>query len=99
MFTKETELKRIKTREKNQSLKSEKHPRAKLTNEEVRAIRQRYIDGESISEIYINYNNLYKNINTFKRIVLGKTYIDAGNIPKKEDIRHTNAKLTANEIR
>lgn len=95
----EAEEKRYQTREKNQSLKSENHPRAKLTNDEVIKIRQRYIDGESISNIYLDYKDKYNNEAVFKRIVLGKTYISAGNIPNKEQIRHTNAKLTDIQVK
>lgn len=95
----EVELKRKETREKNQSLMSENHPRAKLTNQQVWEIRQRYIDGEPIKEIYQDFKDLYKNEGTFKRIVLGQTYVTVGNIPKKSQIRHTNAKLTELQIR
>lgn len=95
----EVEQKRKNTREKNNSLKSENHPRAKLTNEEVRIIRGRYINGETVSDIYKDYENLYNNKETFKRIVLGYTYKEAGNIPNSESIRHTNSKLTADQVR
>lgn len=95
----ETELKRKETREKNKSLMSENHPRAKLTNEQVWNIRQRYIDGESIKEIYQDFKDLYKNEGTFKRIVLGQTYTTVGNIPQKSQIRHTNAKLTEQQVK
>lgn len=95
----ETEEKRRITREKNQSLKSENHPRAKLSNEEVVKIRQRYIDGESVESIHKDYIELYKNKDVFKRIVLGRSYISAGNIPDKSQIRYTNAKLTDAQVR
>lgn len=95
----ETELKRAETREKNKSLQSEKHPRAKLTNEEVWNIRQRYIDGEDIHSIYLDFQHLYKNERTFKNIVLGETYVSVGNIPTKAQKRYTNAKLTADQVR
>lgn len=95
----EVEEKRRQTREENQSLKSENHPRAKLTNDEVIKIRQRYIDGESISDIYLDYKDKYNNETVFKRIVLGKTYVSVGNIPNKEQIRHTNAKLTDIQVK
>jgi hypothetical protein len=39
LLSEETEQKRRNTREKNQSLKGENHPRAKLTNDEVIQIR------------------------------------------------------------
>lgn len=61
----ETEEKRRKTREKNQSLKSENHPRAKLTNEEVFNIRQRYRDGEHSSSIYEDYKDIYDSFEVF----------------------------------
>lgn len=99
IHSKETELKRQKTREQNQSLKSENHPRAKMTNQEVIDVRQRYINGESIDNIYKDYKERYSNKDTFKRIVLGETYKDVGNIPSKSQIRHTNAKLTDQQVR
>lgn len=99
IHSEETEKKRKKTRELNQSLKGQNHPRAKLTNNEVINIRQRYIDGESVKEIYQDYKLIYKNINTFRRIVLGKTYKEVGNIPTKENIRYTNAKLTTDQVK
>lgn len=99
IHSQETEEKRKITREKNGSLKNENHPRAKLTNQEVVKIRQRYIDGESVSQIYEDYKHLYNNIATFRRIILGSTYVSAGNIPNNEQIRYTNAKLTDTQVR
>lgn len=95
----EVELKRKLTREKNKSLMSENHPRAKLTNQQVWDIRQRYIDGESVKDIYDDFKDLYKNEATFRRIILGQTYVTVGNIPNKEQIRHTNAKLTDVQVK
>ena len=95
----EAELKRKETREKNKSLMSENHPRAKLTNQQVWDIRQRYIDGEPIKNIYQDFKELYPNQQTFNRIVLGKTYVSVGNIPNKEQIRHTNARLTDVQVK
>lgn len=95
----ETEEKRKQTRELNNSLKSENHPRAKMTNEEVWNVRQRYIDGESIKQIYEDYKDRYNNELTFKRIVLGQTYINVGNIPSKNQIRYTNSKLTETQVK
>lgn len=97
IHSKETEEKRRLTREKNQSLMSENHPRAKLTNEEVINIRQRYIDGESINQIYQDYLTVYGSQGTFKRIVLGETYRTVGNIPTKEQIAK-NQKLNKQNI-
>ncbi len=94
----EVELKRQETREKNKSLQAENHPRAKLTNEEVLQIRKRYIEGENISSIYKDYQMLYNNEGTFKRIVLGETYKSVGNIPTKQDIRYTNAVLNTKQV-
>lgn len=99
IHSEETEEKRKQTREKNKSLMSENHPRAKLTNQQVWDIRQRYIDGESIKEIYNDFKDLYTNQQTFKRIVLGQTYVTVGNIPTKEQVRHTNAKLTDVQVK
>lgn len=99
IHSEETELKKQKTRKQNKSLMSENHPRAKLTNQQVWDIRQRYIDGESIKEIYQDFKDLYSNQQTFKRIVLGQTYVTVGNIPSKEQVRHTNAKLTDVQVK
>lgn len=99
IHSKEIELKRQQTRERNKSLMSENHPRAKLTNQQVWDIRQRYIDGESIKDIYQDFKDLYSNQQTFKRIVLGQTYVTVGNIPNKEQVRHTNAKLTDVQVK
>lgn len=84
IHSEEIEEKRRITRELNESLKGQNHPRAKLTNDEVIDIRQRYIDGESINDIYIDYQDIYSNINVFRNIVLGKTYKEVGNIPDKK---------------
>ena len=99
IHSEEIEMKRRQTREKNKSLMSENHPRAKLTNQQVWDIRQRYIDGESIKDIYQDFKDLYSSQQTFKRIVLGQTYVTVGNIPNKEQIRHTNAKLTDVQVK
>lgn len=98
----EIEAKRKATREKNKSLMAENHPRAKLSNEEVLEIRQRYIDGETVKEIYKDYQNLYTNIDTFRRIILGETYKTVGNIPtEKNKIVSANRgiKLTEDQVR
>ena len=94
-----TEEKRQQTRELNQSLKGENHPRAKLTNEEVILIRQRYIDGETPESIYQDYKDRYSSFDTFRRIILGYTYKSVGNIPNSEQVRHTNAKLTDVQVK
>ena len=99
IHSQEIEEKRKQTRELNQSLKSENHPRAKMTNEEVLFIRSRYIAGESIDSIWQDYQDRYSSKETFKRIVLGYTYKDVGNIPNAEQVRHTNAKLTDIQIK
>lgn len=95
----ETEAKRKETLAKTQALQSQNHPRAKMTNEEVLIVRQRYINGESIDDIYKDYQDRYSNRGTFKRIILGQTYKTVGNIPTKSQIRHTNAKLTDTQVR
>ena len=99
IHSKETEEKRKQTRLKNQSLMSENHPRAKLTNQEVWDIRQRYIDGESVLDIYQDFKHLYSNKETFRRIIFGNTYKTVGNIPDKNQIRYTNARLTADQVK
>lgn len=70
-----------------------------MTNQEVVNIRQRYINGETVEQIYKDYTEQYSNINVFRRIILGKSYKEVGNIPTKEDIRYSNAKLTAEQVR
>ena len=70
-----------------------------IHNEEVLKIRQRYINGETIPEIYKDYQEIYSNKQTFKNIILGYIYKDVGNIPNKENIRHTNSKLTADQVK
>lgn len=97
VFSKETEEKRKQTREKNQSLKSENHPRAKLTNEEVVAIRQRYKQGEHSFSIYQDYKNIYPHFEVFQRIILGKTYISAGNIPTDEEKKRNSSTRKLND--
>lgn len=99
IFSKETELKRAETREKNKSLQGEKHPRAKMTDTEVIEVRQRYINGESIEQIYQDFKTRYSNKATFTNIVLGTTYKHVGNIPTESQIRHTNAKLTESQVK
>ena len=99
IHSEEIEQKKKETRELNQSLKGENHPRAKLTNEEVLSIRQRYIDGESSTQIDQDYKDRYSSFNTFRRIILGYTYKSIGNIPNSEQVRHTNAKLTDIQVK
>lgn len=99
IHSEEIEQKKKETRELNQSLKGESHPRAKLTNEEVLSIRQRYIDGEPSTQIYQDYKDRYSSFNTFRRIILGYTYKSIGNIPNSEQVRHTNAKLTDIQVK
>lgn len=94
----EAEEKRKITRDLNGSLKSENHPRAKLTNNEVIKIRQRYIEGESVKDIYKDYKNIYKNIDTFRRVVLGQAYKDVGNIPSRKD-KISGVKITDDQVK
>lgn len=94
----EVEQKRKQTREKTQALVGENHPRAKLTNEEVLNIRQRYSMGENIQSIYQDYKNIYENIGTFQQIVLGKHYSEVGNIPTALEKKMANSKFTAEDI-
>lgn len=82
--------------QQNEKQKAENHPKAKISNEEVLLIRKRYINGESIQEIFQDYKNEYT-LNGFRHIVLGMSYQSLERI-KKEDIRHTNAKLTKNQV-
>lgn len=99
IHSEEVEQKRKQTLSQTQALMAENHPRAKMSNEEVLSVRQRYINGESINSIYSDYKNRYHNDRTFARIVLGKTYKTVGLIPTKEEIHYTNAKLSANQVK
>lgn len=89
IHSEETETKRKNTLSKSKKLQSENHPRAKLTNDEVFLIRERYINGCTIDELYNDYKNKYSR-NTFKNIIFGRSYKHVGNIPTKEQIRYTN---------
>lgn len=86
----ETEAKRAATREQNGSFKGAKHPRAKLSEQEVWDIRQRYRNGESVEEIYQDFQDKYQSKDCFKNIIFGKAYQYIGNIPTKHEIRYTN---------
>lgn len=81
----EIEEKRKTTLEKNKSLQCEKHPRAKLSNEQVWKIRQRYKDGEGLDSIYQDFKDLYSSKAVFGRVVRGESYKNVGNIPTKEE--------------
>lgn len=94
----ETQLRRLTTLEKTKALQDENHPRAKLSNEEVIKIRQRYIDGETCENIHKDYQDKYV-IGSFKKIIFGTSYKRVGNVPSKEERRHTNGKFTANQVR
>lgn len=89
----------FETIKKYSSHKGEEHPRAKLSNDEVIEIRNRYIRGETINQIYQDYKNIYSNKGTFTRIVLGNSYKSVGNIPKKEDIKYSNSKLNKEQVK
>lgn len=97
IFLDETEEKRRKTRKQNKSLQSENHPRAKLNNDEVVLIRQRYINGENARSIYENYKHLYS-FETFQQIILGTHYKTVGNIPTAKDKKLANSKFTEQDI-
>lgn len=96
MHTADVNKKRRDTIAKNQSFVGENHPRAKLTNSEVVQIRERYVAGESIEEMYEGYNTLYTLLG-FRNMVL-YSYKGVAKIPP-EDIRKTGAKLTGREVR
>lgn len=93
----ETELKRQVTREITKALQDENHPRARLSNEEVVKIRQRYIDGETCENIQKDY--LDYTLGSFKKIIFGQSYKRVGNIPPQEERRRTNARFTADQVR
>lgn len=98
MFSPETEQKRAETREKNQSLKGENHPRARLSNKEVINIRYRYKNGESVNQIWEDYKSLYPNLAVFKRIIFGQSYRNIFNPILKEDIISRKGSLSKDEI-
>jgi group I intron endonuclease len=99
IHSEKTEEKRKNTRDINKSLQSENHPRAKMSNEEVFKVRQRYINGETVKQIYEDYKDRYSSELVFKRIIFGETYKTVGNIPSKSQIRYTNAKLTDTQVK
>lgn len=99
IHSEETERKRKQTLSQTQALMAENHPRAKMSNEEVLSVRQRYINGETVKSIYEDYKNLYSNEGTFRRIILGKSYKSVASMPTKEEIRYTNAKLTSDQVK
>lgn len=98
IFSEETEEKRRETREKNKSLKSENHPRAKLTNDEVWLIRERYKNGESSKEIWEDYKILYPSFPSFQQIISGRHYKDVGNIPSQSDKLSKRGTLTEDQV-
>ncbi|MGL5086838.1 MAG: GIY-YIG nuclease family protein [Clostridium sp.] len=93
----ETELKRQATRKVTRALQDENHPRARLSNDEVVKIRQRYINGETCENIQKDYPNYA--LGSFKKIIFGLSYKGVGNIPPQEERRRTNGKFTADQIR
>lgn len=95
----EVEQKREATRQKNGSFQNENHPRARLTNEEVIMVRQRYIDGESVKTIWQDWKDIYPNIDVFRNIILGKSYKTAGNIPSEKVKKSAQIKLSDEEIK
>lgn len=97
VLTKEAEMKRNLTRESKQSLQDENHPRAKLTNEEVLNIRQRYRNGENVHSIHKDYSELYS-FESFQQIVLGDHYKGVGNIPTAKDKKLANSQFTEQDI-
>ena len=60
--------------------KGENHPRAKLTEKQVIEVRQRYIDGEEIDDIWSDFKDIYSR-DTFKNIIFGQAYKYVGKIP------------------
>lgn len=94
----EAKKKRIASFLANEKNNGEKHPRAKLSDEQVLLIRQRYIDGESIEDIWNDFSDMYNSKDVFKNIILGKTYKYVGNIPNKTQIRYTNKNKTIGKI-
>ena len=97
--TLEMRMQKKETLEKNKSLQGENHPRAKLTDKEVINIRTRYKNGESVKQIYKDYQNIYSNINSFRCVVLGTSYSKVNEKLEKADIRYSNAKLTSDQVR
>ncbi len=99
LFSNETKEKRRKTQEKNKSLQGENHPRAKLTNEEVIHIRQRYKDGETVGQIQEDYKELYPNKESLQQIISGVHYKTVGNIPTQKDKILSRGKLTEQQVK
>lgn len=93
----EAKEKRIKSFMENEKNNGENHPRAKLTERQVIEVRQRYIDGEDIDDIWSDFKDIYSR-DTFKNIIFGQAYKYVGNIPTKEQIRYTNKNKTIGKI-
>lgn len=97
VHSQETEAKRAVTREVNKSLMDENHPRAKLTNNQVLDIRERYKNGESAKSIYQDFKELYS-FDTFQQIILGTHYKRVGNIPTQKEKKLANSRFTEQDI-
>lgn len=85
----------------NKNQKNEKHPRAKLSNEEVRQIRIKYLNGYCLNELWQDYKDKY-NKNTFARIVRGQSYKTVEPVPTKEQIKNLKygtRKFTVEQIK
>ncbi len=96
-YTEEQLIKSTKIiQQQNLLQKNENHPRAKLSNEEVLYIRERYKTGLSLLELFQDYQEIY-NFSSFKKLVYGESYRTLDKIPIDE-IRYTNAKLTKDQV-
>lgn len=98
LFSEEIKQKRLNTLNENKSLQGENHPRAKLTDKEVYNIRQRYIDGETVDQIWQDYKNIYNSKEVFKKIVIGETYKYVGNMPKSRHCQTGKLSLSKDQI-
>ena len=95
-LSEEAKQKMITTLKNNPNIYGENHHASKLTNEEVVKIRQRFKDGESVSEIYENYKHIYKNMTNLRDVIQGRTYSIAGNIPSSEELKRITSCLGEN---
>lgn len=95
----EVEAQRKETLKLNKSLMDENHPRAKLSNEEVIKIRQRYIEGEEVISIYQDYKLLYSSKDSFSCVVFNESYQGIEfQIPKNLRRNKGSKKLTNEQV-
>lgn len=69
----------------NTANKGSLNGRAKLNEKEVMLIRTRYSEGETINQIYLDYNQLISRV-TLEAVIYGKTFKNLPIYKKREKI-------------